>query len=72
MAVIIGHGFFAEYECQLIINGTMPFSEIIEALEIPRNLREALVPIIGSKIIDDDYQVNNDDEIHLFLLVSGG
>jgi hypothetical protein len=72
LVTIIGHGPFEEYKCEISIKDTRILGELIESLSIPAELKEVLIPVKDSSILDFDYLVNENDEIHLFMQVSGG
>ncbi len=72
MALLVGHGLLKKYSCDITINDSKIVSEILDEMAIPQKIRDILIVIKGSTIIEESNPIANDDEIHLFIAVMGG
>ncbi len=72
MAKIIGKGIFKPYTQDILLATAIRAQDLPELLKIPKKLVEVTITVRDHHKLDDDEFIDNDDEIYLFMAVSGG
>ena len=72
MAVFIGHGMLASYGGEIKCDAPTRLSILIDALNLPEDLRENLLVVRNKNMIDDAELISCNDTLHLFIATHGG
>jgi len=69
---IIGTGVMTPFSRELELQQPIEARELVKLLQIPPNLAEELLVVRGHRLLTDEEQIVNGDEIFLYLAVMGG
>jgi len=72
MAIIIGHGMLQKYNQQIELKQPVIFKNILSQMAIPESMLDYIIFVRQHEKLEDDSIINNDDEIHLFMITFGG
>ncbi|NLZ52560.1 MAG: hypothetical protein GX892_05345 [Thermoanaerobacteraceae bacterium] len=72
MAIIIGHGMLQKYSRQIELKQPESLKAVLNQLTIPESMYDYIIFIRQHEKLEDDSIINNDDEIHLFMITFGG
>lgn len=69
---IIGAGVMQPYSREINLEEPMRVRDLVNLLQIPANLAEELLVVREHRLLTDEEQIKNGDEIFLYLAVMGG
>jgi len=72
MAIIIGHGMLQKYSRQIELKQPESLKTVLNQLTIPESMYDYIIFVRQHEKLEDDSIINNDDEIHLFMITFGG
>ncbi|RKL64411.1 hypothetical protein DXT63_01550 [Thermoanaerobacteraceae bacterium SP2] len=72
MAIIIGHGMLQKYSRQIEIKQPENLKTVLHRLMLPESIYDYIIFVRQHEKLEDDSIINNEDEIHLFMITLGG
>jgi hypothetical protein len=67
-----GRGLLKSYSCEMSLESPVYVRDLPALLELPKDYASNLIVVRGSKKLDANELIQNDEEIILFLATMGG
>jgi hypothetical protein len=72
MANFIGKGILAQYSQEIKLKKPIIVHNVDRLLKLPKELSSNLIVVRGSRKLNDDEIIQNEDEIYLYFAAMGG
>jgi hypothetical protein len=72
MANFIGKGILAQYSQEIKLKKPIIVHHVGRLLKLPKELSSNLIIVRGSRKLNDDELIQNEDEIYLYFAAMGG
>jgi hypothetical protein len=72
MANFIGKGILAQYSQEIKLKKPLIVRNVGRLLKLPKELCSNLIVVRGSRKLNDDELIQNEDEIYLYFAAMGG
>ena len=70
--VFVGYGILGDYSSEVSLIGPATVSAVMDMIGLPKDLRAAVTVIKNGRAAVDENTVENDDHIHILIMLDGG